>query len=1235
MKTSYDERDYAFGQMMLTLRTAIGLTQGGLADLLGISRRAVGEWEAGSSYPKPEHLKHFISLAVKHQAFPAGSEAQEIHTLWKAAHQKVILDEQWLSALLNQQSSPPRPIVPPMLPNAEQISDDEQITTQPVIEQRVDWGDALTVPIFYGREQELDDLTRWVIQERCRVVNLLGIGGVGKSALAVNVMYQLAEHFEVVIFRSLRDAPSCEALLDDCLQVLSPQPLATLPGNLDRRISLLLDYLRQFRSLVVLDNLETLLEEGSSAGRYRPGFESYGRLLQRVAATEHQSCLLLTSREKPVELRPLEGPRTPVRTLRLLGLEATACEQLLAENDMTGTPQDWARLVEIYAGNPLALKMVAETITDLFGGEISQFLSGNTVIFGSIADLLSEQFSRLSPLEQTVLCWLAIMREPVTLEELLEVLVARLPRVQILEALDGLRRRSLVERGQRQASFTLQSVVLEYVIEVLITNATSEIQHDTLDCLIQHGLQLAHSKEYVRQTQERVLLTPLLTNLQRVYQGHAELEEQILVLLNQLREQADYAQGYGPANLINLLRLQRGHLRGVDLSQLVIRKVNMQGVEMQDTSLSEAVIRDTIFTEALDVPRSVAISSRGEYWAAGSMRGVVHVWRKGIQVLHLAWQAHNNAISTLAFSPDEHFLATGSWDGALKLWEVASGALLWTGGWHTKGLNCTAFSPDGSLLASSGSDATVRLWDPWRGTNRQELLHPDPVYALAWSPDGSLLATGDFVGIIRLWQMQQNAPATCIQTLSGHKDDWVMGLSFAPDGKTLASACRDQTIKLWDVESEKSGHLFRTLSGHTDQVYQVLWSPNGQTLASCGIDQTIRIWDVAQGRYRAVLHEHGLAVYGLAFTSDGSRLLSSSEDGSLRIWDMASEKCVYVMQGYAVSFYDIDWSPDSIHLVSGSTDGLVIIWDATEEEPARILRGHRKLVCGVAWSPDGRWIASGGWDRAIRIWKATSGACLQIFHDPNNPDTIFYGVAWSSDGRYLACGSDVGGVQVWDVIARHQLWGGRKQPMWIEDVAWSPNGTHVASTGDDGSVYLWNPSDGTLLQQLTGHHGRVNGVVWSPEGNQLVSCGGEEDRGELFVWDVQNEKCVQTFVELPSMVYAAAWGPNGNLLISGGSDGKLRWWDVQSGQNVSIQPAHQGAVQSLRRSPDGRRLASCGDDGAIMIWDLNSAEPLHTLRHDRPYERLNITGIRGLTAAQKTTLRTLGAIEEIVPPNMT
>ena len=84
---------------------------------------------------------------------------------------------------------------------------------------------------------------------------------------------------------------------------------------------------------------------------------------------------------------------------------------------------------------------------------------------------------------------------------------------------------------------------------------------------------------------------------------------------------------------------------------------------MQDTTLSGATLQETVFTESFDPPWSVATSLNGPYWAMGSRRGGVRVWRDGGKILNLAWQAHTAAVQALAFSPDERALASGSWDG--------------------------------------------------------------------------------------------------------------------------------------------------------------------------------------------------------------------------------------------------------------------------------------------------------------------------------------------------------------------------------------------------------------------------------------------------------------------------------------------------------------------------------------------------------------------------------------------
>src|SRR5690242_220034 len=135
--SSYRERDYAFGQLMLTLRTKLELTQTELAEVLGVGRRAVIDWEGGLTYPTTDHLKQFVVLAIQRQAFHAGRESEEVRALWQAAHQKVLLDDAWLAELQSRAE-------------ASQVStsrEESGVTTRSPVSParsgpRVDWGDA-------------------------------------------------------------------------------------------------------------------------------------------------------------------------------------------------------------------------------------------------------------------------------------------------------------------------------------------------------------------------------------------------------------------------------------------------------------------------------------------------------------------------------------------------------------------------------------------------------------------------------------------------------------------------------------------------------------------------------------------------------------------------------------------------------------------------------------------------------------------------------------------------------------------------------------------------------------------------------------------------------------------------------------------------------------------------------------------------------------------------------------
>ena len=151
----------------------------------------------------------------------------------------------------------------------------------------------------------------------------------------------------------------------------------------------------------MLDNLETVLEPGASVARYRAGYEGYGEVLRQLGESTHQGCLLVTGRERRLSCHFWRG--RPVRTLRLGGLVSAAGRALLQERGLAGDEAAWEGLVARYGGNPLALRVVGETIDVVFGGDIAAFLAQDAPVFGGIRQLLDEQVERLSSLEGAVL----------------------------------------------------------------------------------------------------------------------------------------------------------------------------------------------------------------------------------------------------------------------------------------------------------------------------------------------------------------------------------------------------------------------------------------------------------------------------------------------------------------------------------------------------------------------------------------------------------------------------------------------------------------------------------------------------------------------------------------------------------------------------------------------------------------------------------------------------------------
>ena len=1091
------------------------------------------------------------------------------------------------------------------------------VNTAPTISdnQHVDWGEAPESGKFYGRQKELSQLKGWIIRENCRLIALVGIGGIGKTALSVKLAIQVEKRFTHIIWRSLKNSPPLDEVLMEWIKFLSDQSQLDLPESFESKLSLLLTYLRKHRCLLILDNVESILREGDLAGYYREGYEGYGRLIQFIGEKVHQSSLLVTTREKLKELVSLEERTGPVRSLLLQGLGEADSRKMLMGKDLVGTEEVWNTLIHHYAGNPLALKLVAEPIQVLFNGDINAFLRDGVSLFDDLYKLLKQQFTRLSELEKEIMYWLAIDRDVVTpedllkdivhlsglskdilywlaidreetsVEEILHDIIRPVSKREILEELASLRRRALIEMAQ--TNFTLQPVIMEYTTERFVDKIFEEIITGKITLFASHAIIKAQAKEYIRNSQVRMILTPLIDRLITSYREKGTIEERFSHIIARLRAKTPRAPGYVGGNSLNLLCQLQRTISQYDFSNMTINQAYLQDVELHDVNFTGAHFENTVFTETFGSIFSVAFSPNGQFLAAGSVGGEIRVWQiedatqlKTMSYTNLLWSVSDKSddwVWSVAFSPDGNILASGNDNNTIKLWNASKGECLKTLQGHTDRVWSVVFNPDGTTLASASDDHTVKIWH---------------------------VRTGEM-----------------LKTLQGHTDR-VVSVSFNIDGTILASGSEDHTIKLWDVHA---GTCLNTLSGHTSIVWSVAFSPDGILLVSSSEDQTVRIWDIRNAQTLKTLQGHANLVWSVAFSPNGILLASGSEDQTLRLWDAYTGQCMKILQGYTNQVWSVAFSPDGATLASGNEDRTVKVWNSNTRQLLRSLSGHGNRVRSVTFSPNGMLVASGSEDHTVRVWDARTGQCLRVLRQHTNP---VWSVDFSNDSRTLASGSDDQTIILWDITTGISMKTLRTPNTAVWSVAFSPDGTLLASGHEDCTIGIWNVVTGSYLRSLQGHTGNVRSVTFSPDGTTLISGSGSADQTAK-LWNVNTGECLQTLQGHTNFVKTVAFSPDGSTVATGSDDQTIKLWDTHTYHCLKTFHGHTDSVKSVRFSPVEKILCSGGEDSMVKIWDINIGKCLKTLQSPRPYERMNITRVTGLTEAQKSTLMTLGAFEEV------
>jgi hypothetical protein len=314
---------------------------------------------------------------------------------------------------------------------------------------------------FYGRDLQLKKLKQWIVKDECRLINIFGMSGIGKTALISQVSAQIGDEFDCVIWQSLRSKRSLVDFIDrDLFPYLPIEIIADSHYDVEMRMSLLIDQLSKYRCLIILDDIHQIFRNGSLAGIYDDGYQNYQELFRRIGESNHQSCLVLVGWEQPQEFALLGRS---IRTLTLDSLSVESQQQILKDRGIVNSDR-WAEKLAYYGGNPLYLNVVATTIKDCFGGKVDNFPQDcELFLTNDIKSILQRQFDRIASIERQVIQAISMHDRAINFSDL--VIASHIAPADLLEALQSLKRRGLVDRKEVDSGtlFDLQPMIREFI----------------------------------------------------------------------------------------------------------------------------------------------------------------------------------------------------------------------------------------------------------------------------------------------------------------------------------------------------------------------------------------------------------------------------------------------------------------------------------------------------------------------------------------------------------------------------------------------------------------------------------------------------------------------------------------------------------------------------------------------------------------------------------------------------
>ncbi|GFE69914.1 AAA-like domain-containing protein [Chroococcus sp. FPU101] len=554
-------------------------------------------------------------------------------------------------------------------------------------------------------------------------------------------------------------------------------------------------------------------------------------------------------------------------------------------------------------------------------------------------------------------------------------------------------------------------------------------------------------------------------------------------------------------------------------------------------------------------------------------------------------ESHQEAVTSVAFSPSGNYLATASRDNTVKLW-TKNGKELKTLKGHQGAIYGAAFSPDSKTIATASQDRTIILWDLQEKALVTLQGHKGSVYSVSFSPNGQFIASTSRDGTARLWNLKGQQ----LRIFSGHKKS-VDDVSFSPDGKKLATASRDGSLIIWNLEGEK---LLIIKQPNLLPFYSVSFSPDAQYIAAATSDGITKIWDL-QGKLILTLKGHLENVNSVNFSPDGKSLVTASSDGTAKIWTLQGQELT-TLKGHLEPVYEAVFSPDGKSLATASSDGTAKLWQLnstiyTQDQSSEI------GITSVSFSPDGAEIATANKDGYIIVKNIQSKQSTKFSSDLE----WIYDLDFSSNHQKIAAASRSGIAKIWDIKGK-VLTEIEIDSTPVYSVSFSPNLPEIAIGLGDGRVAIWNIQNQKplLKKSVQVDVNPISSLAFSPDGNQLAIASREG-----IIQLINQDDFYIKFASNQARIYQIVYSSDGQKIATASNDGTVKIWNRQR-QLITTLRGDLFPVYSVVFSNDGKFIATASSDGTARIWDESGQ-----LRSEYKGEQNSLLGIDFTTNSQQ------------------